>query len=256
MDFNIYNKSLSSYGLICFYNFKENGKNNYKIILVKRKDTIGYVEFLRGKYQDDNDEYIMKLINMMTVEEKQRILDIYDFDNLRNILRMTKKKFLYKQEYESAKIKFNNLIAKNKLKELIGKSNTKWTETEWGLPKGRKNSKETDLQCGVREFLEETNITKKNINVLINVKPFEEKYTSINNITYKHIYYFAEYNNSENDLLMNPLNKNQVNEISDLQWFNGKECSEKIRDYYIEKKKILEKSFSFIDDIDKEFIIS
>ena len=121
MDFNTYNKSLSSYGLICFYNFKENDKNNYKIILVKRKDTIGYVEFLRGKYRDDHDEYIMKLINMMTVEEKQRILDIYDFDNLRNILRMTKRKFLYKQEYESAKIKFNNLIAKNKLKELIEK---------------------------------------------------------------------------------------------------------------------------------------
>ena len=125
---------------------------------------------------------------------------------------MTKKKNLYKQEYETAKIKFNDLISKNKLKELIEKSNTNYTETEWGLPKGRKNNKETDLQCGVREFLEETNITKKNINVLINMQPFVEKYKSINGIIYKHIYYFAEYNNDENDLLINPYNKNQINE--------------------------------------------
>lgn len=256
MDYNFNNKSLSSYGLICFYNFKDNHKDNYKIILVKRKDTIGYVEFLRGKYDEKNDEYIMKLINMMTIEEKKRILEINDFDNLRNILRMTKKKNLYKQEYETAKIKFNDLISKNKLKELIDKSNTNYTETEWGLPKGRKNNKETDLQCGVREFLEETNIIKKNINVLINMQPFVEKYKSINGIIYKHIYYFAEYNNDDNDLLINPYNKNQINEISDLQWFDKKECSEKIRDYYSEKKKILEDSFHFLNDIGKEFIIS
>lgn len=250
MDY--YNKSLSSYGLICFYNFEK----TYKIILVKRKDTIGYVEFLRGKYDENNEEYMMKLINMMTIEEKERIIQVYDFDSLRNILRMTKKKNLYKQEYEVAKKKFNYLKINDRLKTLIKQSHTNYQETEWGLPKGRKNNKETDLQCAVREFLEETNIIKKNINVLINMQPFIEKYTGINGITYKHVYYFAEYNNEQNDLLMNPYNKNQINEISDLKWFSRKECSDIIREYYTEKKNVLEKAFIFLDDINKEFIIS
>ena len=65
--------------------------DNYKIILIRRKDTIGYVEFLRGKYNVNNDKYILKLMNLMTVEEKERILQVMNFDKLRDILGMNKK---------------------------------------------------------------------------------------------------------------------------------------------------------------------
>ena len=49
----------------------------------------------------------------------------------------------------------NELIT---LKDLIDKSTTRWEETEWEFPKGRRNFKEKDLECALREFEEETGI--------------------------------------------------------------------------------------------------
>ena len=63
--------------------------------MIRRKDTIGYVEFLRGKFNIQKEDYIIKLFDMMTKCEKERILQLYDFDKLRNHLGMTKKNYIY-----------------------------------------------------------------------------------------------------------------------------------------------------------------
>ena len=73
---------LTSYGLICYRKYED----TYQIILIRRKDTIGYVEFLRGKYNVDNSNYIIKLLNLMTYKEKKRLLDVGNFDELRDKL--------------------------------------------------------------------------------------------------------------------------------------------------------------------------
>ena len=51
----------------------------------------------------------------------------------------------------------------NYLKSLIEKSITRWSETEWGFPKGRRNFQEKDLDCALREFEEETGMNKDNM---------------------------------------------------------------------------------------------
>jgi ADP-ribose pyrophosphatase YjhB (NUDIX family) len=62
---------------------------------------------------------------------------------------------------------------------------------EWGFPKGRRNmSKESGLECALRELREETGI-KQNIAEVLKVKPFEEVFTGSNGVRYKHIYYVA-----------------------------------------------------------------
>ena len=260
-------KPLTSYGLICFHKFKLNEENEeYKIVMIRRKDTIGYVEFLRGKYNINNYDYIIKLFDMMTNEEKKRIINVYDFDKLRVILKMTKKNNMYKNEYEVAKKKFNylknnNMKLKNAnnyisiLKYLINKSKITWDETEWGLPKGRKNKNETNINCAIREFLEETGIKETNINILINVNPIVELYKSINNVTYRHIYFFAEYFNNNTSLFVNPNDKEQCIEISSINWFNEYVALKIIRNYYIEKKNIVNKGFKIINEISKYCII-
>ena len=53
--------------------------------MIQRKDSLCYTEFLRGKYNINNDRYITKLINLMTGDEKNRILAVCDFDKLREI---------------------------------------------------------------------------------------------------------------------------------------------------------------------------
>ena len=123
---------LTSYGLICYNDFSsqfnyDRNLTDFKIVMIRRKDTIGYVEFLRGKFNIQKEYYIIKLFDMMTKEEKDRILRIKDFDKLRNHLGMTKKNYIYKNEYDSAKIKFNFLIKniitldKNKVQNLNNK---------------------------------------------------------------------------------------------------------------------------------------
>ena len=49
------------------------------------------------------------------------------------------------------------------LTSLINESTTAWDVPEWGIPKGRRNYQEKDLQCGLREFEEETGYLKINI---------------------------------------------------------------------------------------------
>ncbi len=256
---------LTSYGLICYHRFIDDAnKAKYKIIMIRRKDTIGYVEFLRGKYGVNDDDYIVKLINMMTNEEKTRIKEVMDFDKLRDILGMTRKNNLYKNEYESARMKFNILknkiieyecdnvkVKKRKLIFLINKSTSNWNETEWGLPKGRKHQKESNINCAIREFLEETGVNKDCINILMNVKPIVELYTSINDVSYRHIYYFAEYFEDKTDVFMNPNNKNQFIEISDINWFNKEDAIDLIRGYYPEKKNAIKKGFEIINSINE-----
>jgi len=265
---------LTSYGLICYNDFQslstQNYISNYKIVMIRRKDTIGYVEFLRGKFNIQREDYIIKLFDMMTKLEKDRILEIRDFDKLRTHLGMTKKNYIYKNEYDSAKIKFNSLInnkimiknekMNNKVKlsqleYLMKKSKNIWKDTEWGLPKGRKHQKETSINCAVREFLEETGIPKSDITVLVNIKPLEEIYTSFNNVRYRHIYYFAKFFNENTTLTFNQNNKNQVNEISAIEWFNKEEASQCLRPYYNEKKEIINKTFKILKQLNDDCTI-
>ena len=50
--------------------------------LVERKDSLSYIEFIRGKYKNPlNHDYIQLLISRMTKEEKKKLL-LNDFDTL------------------------------------------------------------------------------------------------------------------------------------------------------------------------------
>ena len=44
--------------------------NDYKMLLICRKDSLGYVDFIRGRYNLENKQYIMNLIDIMTIKEK------------------------------------------------------------------------------------------------------------------------------------------------------------------------------------------
>ena len=61
---------ITSIGIICFR--KNNDKLEY--LLIKRKDSLGYVDFMRGKYPLYNKRYLLNIINEMTLEEKHNLL--------------------------------------------------------------------------------------------------------------------------------------------------------------------------------------
>ena len=71
-------------------------------------------------------------------------------------------------------------------------SKTKWVEQEWGFPKGRRNYKESNINCALREFEEETGYDKQSVSIIKNLLPFEETFVGSNLKSYKHIYFFAK----------------------------------------------------------------
>ena len=123
------------------------------------------------------------------------------------------------------------------LKSIVENSKTEWSETEWEFPKGRRNNKEKDLECALREFEEETGISKNKISVIENIMPFEEIFIGTNHKSYKHKYFLA-YMEEDNEE-MEDLEHYQVTEVSKIEWKTIDKCLESIRPYNLEKKKLI-----------------
>jgi 8-oxo-dGTP pyrophosphatase MutT (NUDIX family) len=129
------------------------------------------------------------------------------------------------------------------LKSLVDESNENdptWVEPEWGFPKGRREFRESDYQCAIREFSEETGYPSKLLHKITNILPYEEIFSGSNYKTYKHNYYLMYMKYEESNLdHFSTFQPN--NEIGCIEWKSFEKCIEDIRFYNIEKKEVLEK---------------
>ncbi len=231
---------ITSVGIIVF---KKGLNDTNEYLLIRRKDSIGFIEFMRGKYQLHNKMYLLNIISEMTNDEKERISTL-EFDDLWKQLWGENVSLQYKGEEKSSKEKFN--ILKNgwfddnnamiSIKTLIEESTSNWVETEWGFPKGRHNKHEKDILCALREFEEETGYSRSSVNILYNIMPIEEIFTGSNYKSYKHKYYIA-YMTSE----VEPNGEHQFSEVSKLEWKPYEDALTSIRSYNLEKKEVLTK---------------
>ena len=176
----------------------------------------------------------------MSIDEKARILD-GSFEKLwekmwGNIINTQYKneEVISSKKMDSIRsgIKINNEIIT--LKDIVEKSTTSWNEPEWEFPKGRRNNKEKDIDCALREFEEETGILKNKIVVIENIVPFEETFIGTNYKSYKHKYYLAYIDNKDYNLDLF-----QVTEVSKIEWKTLDECIASIRPYNLEKIKLI-----------------
>ena len=230
-----------SYGIILFK--KEEGIP--KILMIERKDSICFTEFMRGRYNVKNDDYIQLLISRFSNNEKKKILN-HTFDELWNDLwiDLTTINIKIKKEYQPSKIKFNILQNNNKLKNIIDKDKLLYNNNEWEFPKGRREHYENNIDCAKREVKEETDINSNDYIIYKNVVPFIEEYTSINNVRYKSCYYIGEIKDINYEVKLNKENKNQCNEINNIKWVTNTDI---IRDYSQLKKDIFNKVLQFIE---------
>ena len=227
---------ITSYGIILF----RHSHAGLQFLMIRRKDSFGYIDFIRGKYSPYNLNQIQNIVNEMSMTEKNKILND-PFDCLWKEMWGDNSKTQYKsEEYASAKksdlLKIGIFINGQKitLSNIVDNSTTNWTETEWEFPKGRRDPKEKDLDCAAREFEEETGISKSNITIVENVAPFEETFIGTNHKSYKHKYFLAKINDDEH-----ALNNFQKTEVSKLEWKTFDQCLEAIRSYNLEKKIII-----------------
>lgn len=237
---------VTSTGVIAF---KENSDYNLdKVFLVCRKDSIGYSELLRGRYDIYDKTYIKTMLEVVTQNEVNKIRDLNDFEKLRLDLGIDLTSKQYKKEYDEAKLKFNVLkkgIKDYNLESILQEIGEFWEEPEWGFPKGRRHLKETDMECAEREFQEETGFKKNDYQLLYNVAPLEEHFIGSNSVRYKHVYYFAKII-TDTEPKIDPRNINQICEVGNVGWFTYNDSLLKIRPYHREKLTVLKKAFSII----------
>lgn len=246
------NQPIISYGIICFK--IENGEPKY--LMVQRKDSLAYVEFVRGKYNLNVKNYVMELLSLMTEEERQNIIS-KSFEQIWQEMwckKVCDENKSFGKEYKDAYEKFTMLKKGYYIKDTNNELNffdlnyaytathSQFAETEWGFPKGRRNINEDDISCALREFKEETGVSPTHIHLYTNcIKPFDEVFSGSNKVRYKHVYYIARLITDVEPFIVNPNNKQQCKEIRNMQWFSYEDSQSKIRDYNVERKELLKR---------------
>ena len=221
-----------SFGIICY----KIEKNEVKYLMIQRKDSLSFMEFVRGKYDISNTEYIKKLLTNMTIGERDMILT-NTFENIWNYIwfQTDNNSIKNNKEYMTSKFKFSTLNENNFLKNYITSIKSVFFSQEWGFPKGRRKIKENDIDCAVREFFEETRIKEDDISIINEIIPFEEMFFGTNGIMYKHLYYISKLKNTEIPIEIDNNCLEQIREIRAISWFNYNEVISHIKSYNTER---------------------
>jgi 8-oxo-dGTP pyrophosphatase MutT (NUDIX family) len=206
------------------------------IMMVCRKDTIGFMEFIKGQYtfdsQDHSYPHVIDLFNMMTKKELSFLcnsscnfadahMKLYGTRPSNKITKQEERFDTYRNEWQ----KIANDIYKG------GKGG--WDEPEWGFPKGKRNKWESGLECALRELYEETGIDKSMISI-DNTNTFTEtRYEGDKEFVYE--YYLGYLSEDFNVKNITP----QTEEISNVNLFTIEECLKKIRHYFKSRIRIV-----------------
>ena len=236
-------KTKTSYGIaLCRYN--KNANNNIEILLIKKRYTYHFFEIVMAHYKKGDNNYIKHMFDNMSYAEKidimsmqfscmwQRIyqanperfyniVDVYKNSNFSNspIEQRYSESENYKL-YIEKKNKFERNFLKDggkKLRTLINQSSD--SKVIWEMPKGGKNANESNIECAIREFYEETSIKSNKYRILYDVPPLIDSFVD-NDIIYKTVYYMAALREGNDNFkpCINYRNFSQVTEVEEIKW--------------------------------------
>ena len=245
---------IMSFGVICY----KIENDEIKYLMIQRKDSLSFMEFIRGKYEVSNLEYIKQLLMNMTINERNMI-ETLPFDEIWNYLWFQNENNInknYTKEFYESKFKFNTLNETNFLKNYILSIKSIFNEQEWGFPKGRRKIKESDIDCAVREFYEETRILNSEIVINKDILPFEEIFFGTNGIMYKHVYFIAKIKNNKVNIKIDNSCLEQVREIRAIKWYNYNDVLSHIKCYNTERISLFKYANNKIRDYENKVTIS
>ena len=234
-----YKDDVNSTSLFSKSTIVNNGNDSIQFLLIQRKDSLAFVEFIRGKYSLHDKDYMSRLLKGMTQDEQQRLFTQNFHELWQGLWGETSNVNSHKNDYESSEKRFTQIV--DILPRLLTEYPTKWTEPEWGFPKGRRNPYENDIHCAVREFQEETGLKRNDFTVLQNTCSISETFFGSNHVHYCHKYYIAICNNNI-EVEMNLHNLHMTREIGAIKWCSLDEATSKIRPDNVEKREILLKA--------------
>jgi 8-oxo-dGTP pyrophosphatase MutT (NUDIX family) len=229
-------------------------KNKIKFLLIQRKHSLNYIHFIRGIYDENDYNQIETIFSLMSNNEIKIIYE-NDFDYLwDNLWEKTARKKIYQKEYNNSKIKFKHVKENGYLKNLLT-IGSQYSTPEWEFPKGRKNINESNYDCAIREFYEETGIEKEKYTMLNNINSIHDDFIGTNNMNYKHIFYLSLIKN-KNSIEYTTDNIKSKNEISKIKWCTWDEALRLFRPYYTNKVETINKIFLFFINLCEDSNIS
>lgn len=209
-----------------------------RVLMIRRKDSMSFAEFMRGKYDVNDLDYVARLFKNMTLKEQSSLV----CEPFETLWRQTWGDDKNSSEFPAAKEKFHAL---DRLL-LMATNLSTYTEPEWGFPKGRRMRGETDLACAIREFGEETNIPREAYVVLKNMV-VEETFMGLNGIRYRHVYFVAVLKSPEMVNLSQKMTPMQRREISGIGWKTFDEVSALIRPHHVQRQEMVNQLKSIIE---------
>jgi 8-oxo-dGTP pyrophosphatase MutT (NUDIX family) len=226
-----------------------------EFLLIQRRDSLGFIELIRGRYKITDIEYIKLHLRGITEDERRRYRE-GPFEKLWNGMWGLNHSHLYRNEYENAKAKWEQIQKgvtdmKGKfwtIDEIIATAGKAQLTPEWGFPKGRRDAQESDYICAMREMYEETGITEKEVIPIQNLEPLTEAFFGSNHVHYCHKYYIV-WVPAEVKVEFDPENDHMRREIGDLKWLKLEDAIQKIRPENIEKREVLLKAASMFRNL-------
>jgi len=226
-----------------------------EFLMIQRRDSLGFIELMRGRYRINDIEYIRLHMNGITEEERVKYRT-GPFEDLWNGMWGLDHSHLYKNEYETAKGKWEQIH-----KGVTDSAGRVWTaddiiascdpafETpEWGFPKGRRDSQESDYVCAMREMFEETGVRESDVIPIQNLEPLIESFFGSNHVHYCHKY-FVVWVPSDLTIEFDSGNDHMRREIGDLRWLSLEEGLKVIRPQNVEKKEVLLRAASMFRNL-------
>ena len=241
---------ITSIGIIAFRfppNLTINSSKEPEFLMIRRKDTLGYMDFMRGKFPIYQKNYILNMMTQMTIDEKNRLRQKYREYHNHEMGGTVQNQNTIKEKIHALIVGINHPDGSfYDLAALLDESDhisEHWHEPEWGFPKGRRNMQENDYDCALREFSEETGYATTVLQNIRNILPFEEIFIGSNYKSYRHKYYIMHL---PYEASVSSTKSYQKSEVSGMEWKSYAHCLKDIRSYNLEKKRILRNVYECI----------
>jgi len=197
-------------------------------LICQRRHTIEFVEFILSKVPK---ERLFNACSRLTEQERTRLRD-WTFDDLWDDFLPQKNCRLYIEDKREMKARFER--NREEIISGIDATSSVIKEPQWGFPKGKKNVKESNTICALREFVEETGMERHKIQIVDDSNPFIERFVGSNGKIYGSQYFLAY---ADEQLKIQKKNYDGVvtvsEEISDLRWVSFEEAK-----VYLSKEKM------------------
>lgn len=226
-----------------------------QFLLIMRRDSLGFIELIRGRYKVHDVDYIRLHLGGITEDERKRYKE-GPFDALWNSMWGLNHSHLYKNEFENAKAKWEQIHAgvvdasgkRWTIDELIATAGPAAETPEWGFPKGRRDATESDYVCAMREMYEETGVKEEDVIPIQNIEPLTESFFGSNHVHYCHKYFIVWVPDTVN-ITFDPTNEHMRREIGDLQWMSLEKALSVLRPENVEKKEVLLRAASLFRNL-------